>query len=221
MVWEAQYLAWGGIKRQTRQTDNPLRYQGQYYDRETGLYYNRHRYYNPECGSFISQDPIGLAGGINLYAYAPNALGHIDPLGLKKGCSIFADNDFLIAASRGEQGALDLIRSKNTYITPNQLHEFLDVTDKAQLAARKTFLSQENIKTFSGEAAREASQSSGFRDVFEAVLGAGHSRGDVALAAFAKATGITAVTAERRLSNYLIYTVPKLEVPIFRYIIRS
>ncbi|KNB30376.1 hypothetical protein ACH55_10200, partial [Salmonella enterica subsp. enterica serovar Typhimurium] len=60
----------------------PLRLPGQYFDDETGLHYNLFRYYAPECGRFVSQDPIGLRGGINLYAYAPNPLSWIDPLGL-------------------------------------------------------------------------------------------------------------------------------------------
>ncbi|EJP5978404.1 RHS domain-containing protein, partial [Salmonella enterica] len=60
----------------------PLRLPGQYFDDETGLHYNLFRYYAPECGRFVSQDPIGLAGGLNLYAYAPNPLNWIDPLGL-------------------------------------------------------------------------------------------------------------------------------------------
>ncbi|WP_162900908.1 RHS repeat-associated core domain-containing protein, partial [Escherichia albertii] len=70
------------------------RYQGQYLDRETGLHYNLHRYFAPECGRFIQPDPIGLAGGINLYAYAPNPLSWIDPLGLK--CWSTARKDFWI-----------------------------------------------------------------------------------------------------------------------------
>ena len=50
---------------------------------ETGLHYNRFRYYDPEVGRFIHQDPIGLLGGFNLYQYAPNPLGWIDPFGLR------------------------------------------------------------------------------------------------------------------------------------------
>ncbi|ECF3069475.1 RHS repeat protein, partial [Salmonella enterica subsp. enterica serovar Poona] len=60
----------------------PLRLPGQYFDDETGLHYNLFRYYAPECGRFVSQDPIGLNGGINLYQYAPNPLSWIDPWGL-------------------------------------------------------------------------------------------------------------------------------------------
>lgn len=53
-------------------------------DQETGLHYNRYRYYSPYVGRFISKDPIGLLGGNNVYAYAPNPVGWIDPLGLDK-----------------------------------------------------------------------------------------------------------------------------------------
>jgi RHS repeat-associated protein len=58
-------------------------YAGQYYDAETGLHYNYHRYYDPSLGRYLRADPIGLAGGINPYAYVQvNPLNRIDPLGL-------------------------------------------------------------------------------------------------------------------------------------------
>ncbi|MBQ3513248.1 MAG: RHS repeat-associated core domain-containing protein [Lachnospiraceae bacterium] len=61
----------------------PFRFQGQYEDEETGLYYNRFRYYDPETGQYTQQDPIGLAGGnLTLYGYVYNTLGEIDPFGL-------------------------------------------------------------------------------------------------------------------------------------------
>ncbi|WDE13511.1 RHS repeat-associated core domain-containing protein [Thalassomonas haliotis] len=63
--------------------ENPLRFQGQYFDRESGLHYNRFRYYCPRQGRFIHQDPIGLAGGINPYQYAPNPVNWVDPFGLE------------------------------------------------------------------------------------------------------------------------------------------
>ncbi|WP_242600500.1 RHS repeat-associated core domain-containing protein, partial [Erwinia billingiae] len=59
-----------------------LRFQGQYLDRETGLHYNLFRYYDPVGGRFTQPDPIGLMGGLNEYAYAPNPLNWVDPLGL-------------------------------------------------------------------------------------------------------------------------------------------
>lgn len=59
------------------------RFPGQYFDKETNLYYNYFRYYEPETGRYISPDPIGLAGGINIYGYVEqNPLSLIDPYGL-------------------------------------------------------------------------------------------------------------------------------------------
>jgi RHS repeat-associated protein len=63
--------------------DNPFRFPGQYYDSETGLHYNYFRYYNPQTGRYITPDPIGLEGGINLFAYVQgNPLRWMDPFGL-------------------------------------------------------------------------------------------------------------------------------------------
>ncbi len=85
MVWAARYDAWGGVRKLVSgEVDQPLRLQGQYFDAETGLSYNRFRYYDPNIGSFISQDPLGLVPGENVYAFGPNVHRWIDPLGLCK-----------------------------------------------------------------------------------------------------------------------------------------
>ncbi|WP_462167280.1 RHS repeat-associated core domain-containing protein [Pseudoalteromonas sp. GB43] len=60
----------------------PIRFQGQYFDEESGQHYNRYRYYSPKQQRFINQDPIGLVGGINHYQYAPNPVNWVDPYGL-------------------------------------------------------------------------------------------------------------------------------------------
>ncbi|WP_375447099.1 type VI secretion system tube protein TssD [uncultured Fibrella sp.] len=83
-TWQAETTSYGRIRvsKGTR-SDCPFRFQGQYEDVETGLYYNRFRYYAPHEGIYLSQDPIGLMGdSANLYAYVDNPLGFIDPLGL-------------------------------------------------------------------------------------------------------------------------------------------
>lgn len=54
------------------------------HDPETGLHYNRHRYYDPSMGRFVSADPVGLAGGFNLHQYVPNPIEWVDPLGLAR-----------------------------------------------------------------------------------------------------------------------------------------
>ena len=88
IVWSADHKAWGEIREQRSEKaqqqglSNPLRFQGQYHDHETGLHYNRYRYYDPRVGRFICKDPIGYADGLNLFAYAPNPVGWVDPLGL-------------------------------------------------------------------------------------------------------------------------------------------
>ncbi|MDB0601965.1 RHS repeat-associated core domain-containing protein [Tenacibaculum maritimum] len=64
-------------------SNTPFRYQGQYEDIETGLYYNRFRYYSPDTGTYISQDPIGLLGNNpNFYAYVHDVNIFVDKFGL-------------------------------------------------------------------------------------------------------------------------------------------
>lgn len=83
IVWQANYKAWGEIESlRINEIDQSLRYQGQYFDEETELHYNTFRYYDPQVGRYITQDPIGLHGGFNLYAYAINPIAWIDPWGL-------------------------------------------------------------------------------------------------------------------------------------------
>ncbi|MGG4610712.1 RHS repeat domain-containing protein, partial [Providencia sp. Me31A] len=67
-------------------TECHFRFAGQYEDRETGLYYNRFRYYDKDNGQYISPNPIGLLGGLNPYGYVHCPTGFIDPLGLAGGC---------------------------------------------------------------------------------------------------------------------------------------
>jgi RHS repeat-associated protein len=62
--------------------EQPFRFQGQQFDEETGLHYNRFRHYDPGVGRFVSEDPIRLRGGFNLYQYAPNSTNWTDPFGL-------------------------------------------------------------------------------------------------------------------------------------------
>ncbi|WP_217709468.1 RHS repeat-associated core domain-containing protein, partial [Burkholderia cepacia] len=91
IAWSAEYRAWGVAQEAIRKAAgkvsiaNPIRFQGQYHDHETGLHYNRYRSYDPNSGRFVSKDPIGLQGGLNLHAYAPNPTEWVDPLGLWPG----------------------------------------------------------------------------------------------------------------------------------------
>jgi len=90
IVWSAKYSAYGKVTSLELATEDylnqPLRFQGQYFDDESGLHYNRHRYYDPEVGRYLTPDPVKLAGGLNQYRYVPNPTGWVDPLGLTSNC---------------------------------------------------------------------------------------------------------------------------------------
>lgn len=82
VAWKAVYTPFGGAVASIQTIDNPFRFPGQYYDSETGLHYNYFRYYNPQTGRYITPDPIGLEGGINLFVYVQNnPVNWLDPLG--------------------------------------------------------------------------------------------------------------------------------------------
>ncbi|MEV4558190.1 putative T7SS-secreted protein [Kitasatospora sp. NPDC049285] len=83
IAWRSRRTAWGSTTWPRKSaTYTPLRFPGQYFDPETRLHYNVHRYYDPESGRYASADPLGAAPGPDNYAYVANPTGWIDPLGL-------------------------------------------------------------------------------------------------------------------------------------------
>ncbi len=128
IVWSAGYDAFGkDTVDEKSYVTNPLRFQGQYYDEELGLSCNRFRYFDPEICAFVSQDPLGLAPSSNLYKYAPNTWGWVDPFGLS--CDPGLD-DF---AKRLEDAGIP-VRNKNISIAgeDGRIHGEIDiVTDNA------------------------------------------------------------------------------------------
>ena len=86
LIWEREQDLYGNF-RQGFAKENfrcPFKYQGQYYDPEIELCYNRFRYYHPETGRYISEDPIKLLGGFNVFAYVEDTNAWVDLLGLSK-----------------------------------------------------------------------------------------------------------------------------------------
>ncbi|GCO79446.1 RHS element core protein [Escherichia coli] len=83
-AWSAEYDEWGNQlnEENPHHLHQPYRLPGQQYDKESGLYYNRNRYYDPLQGRYITPDPIGLRGGWNMYQYPLNPIQVIDPMGL-------------------------------------------------------------------------------------------------------------------------------------------
>ncbi|HOV87766.1 MAG TPA: RHS repeat-associated core domain-containing protein [Syntrophobacteraceae bacterium] len=84
LSWSARYAPFGlAFPDPASPVPNPLRLPGQYFDPETGLHYNLHRYYDPNTGRNLTRDPIGLEGGMNPYGYAENVpVNLVDPWGL-------------------------------------------------------------------------------------------------------------------------------------------
>ncbi|XAZ48174.1 RHS repeat-associated core domain-containing protein [Pseudomonas simiae] len=129
IVWSAHYRAYGEITRlDIGKIDNPLRFQGQYFDQESGLHYNRHRYYNPDIGRYLTPDPVKLAGGINAYQYVTNPTGWVDPLGLNRcpgevGCKPSS-------GSAEPSAQASITKSEPNPPAPNQDEEYLFRGDK-------------------------------------------------------------------------------------------
>ena len=108
LLWFGDYFGWGKLKSETNITGahQPFRLQNQYCDAETGLHYNFFRYYDPDCGWFVNQDPIGLWGGSNFYQFTLNIKSWNDPLGLaKKGATGTVAGTFGASAKAGGKGA--------------------------------------------------------------------------------------------------------------------
>ena len=118
--WMGDYKPWG----QTNESHpnmlpaSSFVLQGQYLDHETKLHYNRYRYYDPSTGRFIGKDPIGFAGGFNLYSFAPNPVEWLDPFGLVRTtrCLTLADCEKIIAASGRESGPHDKVARDSHHV---------------------------------------------------------------------------------------------------------
>ncbi|MBI3563200.1 MAG: RHS repeat-associated core domain-containing protein [Gammaproteobacteria bacterium] len=105
---------------------------GQYFDAESGLHYNYHRYYDPQTGRYITSDPIGLEGGLNTYGYVGgNPVGNTDPEGLATSVDAYC--------VRNPVGCAELMRELRIpnampMVTPNEdaADDASDVADKSR-----------------------------------------------------------------------------------------
>ena len=129
-VWSAELDIYGRMKEFTGEKDFiPFRYQGQYEDIETGLYYNRFRYYSPTEGIYTQSDPIGLAGGNpTLYGYVGDPNISIDPLGL-----FFSDVKWKKGKNKWKSGELGTHYNKHVVkqgefgdISQNEYHDLME-----------------------------------------------------------------------------------------------
>jgi RHS repeat-associated protein len=104
IVWSCELDIYGKVRKLAGPIDFiPFRYQGQYEDVETGLYYNRYRYYSPEEGIYISQDPIAPLAGLRFYSYVKDPNSWVDLLGLVAGPAGLPDSPGIYIITNGKE----------------------------------------------------------------------------------------------------------------------
>ena len=155
VVWETQADVYGYEELEADADTNkentftqPIRFQGQYLDEESGLHYNRYRYYSPKQQRFINQDPIGLVGGINHYQYAPNPVNWVDPMGLlcKEGqrrvAKAISGNEYISSELRSKLIALSTtsIYTADSMVNAIENGNAADLIKKNELDKAKTTL---------------------------------------------------------------------------------
>jgi len=113
IIWEATYKPFGeALANSKSEVEQNLRFPGQYYDQETGLHYNWHRYYDPKTGRYLTPDPIGLRGGINPFVYVlNNPVNAIDPLGLMSATSAAAIDAIINNPNIPHEQKIEIIKS--------------------------------------------------------------------------------------------------------------
>ncbi|ACU63822.1 DUF6531 domain-containing protein [Chitinophaga pinensis] len=104
IVWSCELDIYGKVRKLAGPIDFiPFRYQGQYEDVETGLYYNRYRYYSPDEGIYISQDPLAPLAGLRFYSYVTDPNAWVDLLGLVAGPAGLPDSPGIYILTNGKQ----------------------------------------------------------------------------------------------------------------------
>ncbi|MFV3287037.1 RHS repeat domain-containing protein, partial [Pseudomonas sp. NY15356] len=147
IVWQLTYRSWGEIEQfAVNKLEQNLRFQGQYFDNETGLHYNTFRYYDPEIGRFISHDPIGLLGGFNLYRYVSSPVTGIDPWGWceSKGMGVSKSGHHVPSVRKSKGRPFAVSRSDKTRPTlfpkgenPEHEHWLLHEAERGPIGPRQ------------------------------------------------------------------------------------
>ena len=135
-VWSSDIDVWGNLRQlRGERAFCPFRFPGQYEDSETGLYYNRFRYYDPEAGRYVSQDPIRVLGGISLYTYVKNPLASADPYGLRscEAESLTQQRELTRLAQNARNDMVNDFDKLLSELTPGQIDAIVESPWRMQL----------------------------------------------------------------------------------------
>ena len=122
VIWQADYDTYGNLLNLKGDKHFvPFRQLGQYEDEETGLYYNRYRYYDCNTGTYISQDPISIAGGLNVYAYVHDSNTLTDIFGLSPDVPLAGAGEDLFVGTYNQVRAGNIKSGLNSTHTPHHV----------------------------------------------------------------------------------------------------
>ncbi|HKO94990.1 MAG TPA: RHS repeat-associated core domain-containing protein, partial [Polyangiaceae bacterium] len=220
-VWASEIDTYGALREpRGERSACPFRWPGQYEDVETGLYYNRFRYYDAEAGQYVAQDPIGLWGGRELYSYPLDPLTRFDPLGLTACGEAALDNNALVNAIEGDGAALRALGNRTPVVSPQTVREFLKGSGAQRAALGDAGARQANAKKLreflsarggrvgapSTPSGRAAAEAAGARRTARNVRQG--SAGDPAVVDSAVQDGIPLITRDQRLLSNFPFTEP-------------
>ncbi|MFB0860868.1 DUF6531 domain-containing protein [Paenibacillus oleatilyticus] len=192
-VWSCELDIYGKVRRQEllgERTACPFRYPGQYEDEETGLYYNRFRYYSPYEGIYTQQDPIGLNGGLVLYGYVHDPTAWVDVFGLVSSNTLKGD-----AAELAYENVLKKY-GYNIFMTiKNKSNHGTDII--AQHPHTKKVLVFE-VKANSSRLSKKQKGQNYIQQIFNEITGKGTLRGQ----AVDKKTKTTVSDIKKAIKNY-------------------
>ncbi|UGS42588.1 Protein RhsD [Pseudocitrobacter corydidari] len=143
-VWRGEYDEWGNQlnEENPHHLFQPYRLPGQQHDEESGLCYNRNRYYDPLLGRYITQDPIGLKGGWNFYSYPLNPIKYTDSLGLCVEDLCIIEGGIFLSFLLGAGSTIQALQSRQTDNRPNTQE---DARNEAELQKDREY---KKAKTF-------------------------------------------------------------------------
>ena len=186
-----------------------LRRPGQYLDSETGLYYNRYRYYDPSNGRFTTPDPSHVSGGLNLYKYPGSPMTTIDLLGLSPALIALVDNNFLASLSNAVRTGQDswIVRYAATKkgrlgVSPTAYNEFTNPRGNfgaSELKARRDLLARFQIDLHvpcTGTATADYAEA--LQQYQASGLGLPSQAADARIAAHARASNLPLISADQR-----------------------